>query len=86
MLVSWFNLFHRNLFIEFLDDYRKGEDVRIIDKLNKFAEILLTCSLDGINDYNAYELNKQDLIQGRSKLSTKHLLSLFDITGFLDHR
>ena len=23
-----------NLFIEFLDDYRKGEDVRIIDKLN----------------------------------------------------
>ena len=23
-----------NIFIEFLDDYRKGEDVRIMDKLN----------------------------------------------------
>jgi hypothetical protein len=43
------------LTLEIVSNLTNIIDQRIIDKLNKFAEILLTCSLDGINDYNAYQ-------------------------------
>lgn len=44
-----------NLRLEIVSNCTNKVDERIIDKLNLFKEIILTCSLDGCNDYNSYQ-------------------------------
>jgi len=44
-----------NLVLEIVSNCTNKIDTRIIDKLNLFKEVILTCSLDGINDYNSYQ-------------------------------
>ena len=44
-----------NLRLEIVSNCTNKVDQRIIDKLNLFKEIILTCSLDGCNDYNSYQ-------------------------------
>ena len=44
-----------NLRLEIVSNCTNKVSQRIIDKLNLFKEIILTCSLDGCNDYNSYQ-------------------------------
>lgn len=44
-----------NLRLEIVSNCTNKVNERIIDKLNLFKEIILTCSLDGCNDYNSYQ-------------------------------